>query len=312
MGKKRTDWAGLSHEQKVKVLAGQPMDAITGAYSYLDLNDADFRAVLARERRLWKPENVKEFKSIGSAPTKDVVLGAWRDLNRSEAILELIDNSIDAWLQRRQTYPKKVAPELNVYVDIDKATHQLTYEDNAGGVSVDKLQNLVVPGFSDTTPLTNTIGSYRTGGKKAIFRLAREVAVTTRYWSPAETSDDAVAVHLDSAWIDDPTAYKFPYAILKDKSVIERGQTRYLLQLREEPVGGPPWFDDPESVGAIRRGIRTAYSLLWIRNPNIHIHFLDRTKALDPLDDLYSFSGTHFTGTDIRPQMVAFKGMARS
>src|SRR5438034_11822813 len=111
----------------------------------------------------------------GKAPNKEVVLGAWRDLDRSEALLELIDNSIDAWKRRREKYPDKSAPELNIYIDIDSDTGQLTYEDNAGGVPVGKLENLVVPGYSETDALAHSIGSYKTGGKKAIFRLAMAV-----------------------------------------------------------------------------------------------------------------------------------------
>jgi hypothetical protein len=51
-----------------------------------------------------------------------------------------------------------------------------------------------VPGYSETTDLTPTIGSYHTGGKKAIFRLATEANITTRYWNPSGTSDEAWSI----------------------------------------------------------------------------------------------------------------------
>src|SRR6266404_1200282 len=161
----KTDWLSLSHEKRIKVLAETPIEQITEEYVLEGHDEASFRESLAREMRLWDPKNISKFEQAGRAPTKDVVLGAWRDLERSEALLELIDNSVDAWLQRRQNNPKKNAPELNIYVDLDPALRQLIYEDNAGGVSTDKLENLVVPGYSNTTPLTRTIGSYKTGGK---------------------------------------------------------------------------------------------------------------------------------------------------
>ena len=78
--------------------------------------------------------------------TKDVVLGAWRDLERAEALLELVDNSIDEWLRRRAAHPKKTSKELDIFIDIDSSLHQLVYEDNAGGISTDKLDNLVYQG----------------------------------------------------------------------------------------------------------------------------------------------------------------------
>lgn len=304
---KRIDWNGLSHQDRVKVLAATPLDQILGEYRSGDHPETAFREQLVREFRLWDPQNVSSFLTKGGPPTKDVVLGAWRDLDRAEAILELIDNSIDEWLRRRAAHPTKCAPELNIRVQVDKALAQLTYEDNAGGVPVDKLENLIVPGHSDTTPLSETIGSYKTGGKKAVFRLAVAAQITTRYWNPAETSDDAVAIQLDQDWMSDPDKYVFEYSLLKNKTVLDRGQTRYVLQLREEPVGGPPWFSNPDQVGKITDQIRQTYSLLLIRNPNIHIFFFDNSKPLEPISKLYDFSGTHSKDVDIRPQQIIFE-----
>jgi hypothetical protein len=262
--------------------------------------------VLERERSLWIPDNVGKFQLLGQAPTKDVVLGAWRDLDRSEALLELIDNSVDVWLRRRDNYPDKAYSELNIFIGINNDLNQLTYEDNASGVPVDKLENLVVPGHSDTEPLSKTIGSYKTGGKKAVFRLASAAQITTRYWSPSDNSDQAVSVQLDEKWINDPIEYKFPYAPLKDKSAIEKGHTRYVLQLREEPLAGGAWFQDPDKVEKILSEIRRAYSLLMIRNPAIQIFFQDRKNPIEPRDS-YAFSGTATDGVDIRPQQIVFQ-----
>ena len=304
---KKIDWLTLSHEDRVSILAQTSIDHIIRDYGYRGMNNESFRKLLGRDRELWEAKNIQEFRTAGDAPTKDVILGAWRDLDRSEALLELIDNSIDAWLLRKKKYPAKASPELNIYIDIDEQSQQLTYEDNAGGVSIDRLENLVVPGFSETEPLSVTIGSYKTGGKKAIFRLAQAARITTRYWNPSETSDDAVSVQLDEAWINNSTQYKFPYALLKDRSTIEKGQTRYVLQLREEPVGGTPWFKGPENIKKLSADIRTAYTLLLIRNPTIHIYLESRDAPLNPLEDFYVFSGTHSQEVDIRPQQVTFE-----
>ena len=303
---RKIEWYSLTHEKRIKVLGETPVDAIVATYETAGLDDAMFRQFIGRELSLWNPTNIASFKTAGEAPTKDVVLGAWRDLERSEALLELTDNSIDNWLRRKAEYPTKTAAELNIYIDIDQATHQLLYEDNAGGVPEEKLENLVVPGHSDTQALSHTIGSYKTGGKKAIFRLAVAAQISTRYWSPSGSSDEAISIHLDQAWINDSALYKFPYAQLKNKSVLDKGQTKFILQLREEPIGGPPWFTEPDKVDKIKKELLQAYTLLLVRNPSIHIYFLDRTKPLVPVD-MYSFSGSFETGIDLRPQQVVFQ-----
>jgi hypothetical protein len=304
----RPEWNNLKHADKLRVLREASIDQIVADYKLDDRDDSLFRAQLTREIALWQPDRFEGAeKQAGAPPNKEVVLGAWRDLDRSEALLELIDNSIDAWKRRRKDYPDKSAPELNIYIDIDSDTGQLAYEDNAGGVPVEKLVNLVVPGHSDTEALASSIGSYKTGGKKAIFRLATAVNITTRFWNPAETGDGAVAVHLDEHWLTDVDEYQFPYFGLKDYGGLQRGQTKYLMQLRAEPVGAH-WYSNPRELEKISRDIQNTYGLLVVRNGDINIYFPKRGKLITPvLNARYDFSGASDTKVDIRPQRVEFE-----
>jgi hypothetical protein len=304
---KKPDWNGLTHTDKLKIFRETTLDQIVADYRLDESDDSIFRTHLAREITLWQPQySAGVMKEAGAPPNKEVVLGAWRDLDRSEALLELIDNSIDAWKRRRAQYPEKTAPELNVYIDIDSDTGQLTFEDNAGGVHTEKLVNLVVPGHSDTDALAYSIGSYKTGGKKAIFRLATAANITTRFWNPAETGDSAVSVHLDEHWLTDVDEYRFPYFELKDGGGLQRGQTRYLMQLRPEPTGAC-WYSTPRELEKVERDIRNTYGLLMSRNGEINIYFPKRGKKITPaLNARYDFSGTSNTNVDIRPQQVMF------
>jgi hypothetical protein len=304
---KKTKWKDVSHADKLAALRSSTIEQIAADYDADGVDESTFKQALAKEKALWSPGAYEGGPTkIGEPPNKEVVLGAWRDLDRSEAILELIDNSIDAWTRRRAKFPQKCAPELAVYIVIDGDTGQLTYEDNAGGVPTAKLVNLVVPGHSETNALDASIGSYKTGGKKAIFRLATAVNITTHYWNPAETGDEAVSVHLDNRWLGDAFNYEFPYYHLKDKSAIEKGQTRYVMQLREEPVGSH-WFKNPEELEKIKREIQKTYGLLLTRHPDIKIYFPARGRAVTArLDELYDFSGSHDSKIDIRPQRVKF------
>ena len=301
----KADWSTMTHREHVEALLRYTVEQLANDYYIDGFSDTDFSRHLAAQMELWDVHNVKELQSAGGPPTKDVVLGAWRDLDRSEALLELIDNSIDAWLSRMENYPRKTSPELDIYIDVDSDSGRLVYGDNAGGVPVEKLTNLVIPGHSNTTEQTRTIGSYKTGGKKAIFKLANQAQITTRYWNPAGSTDAAVAVHLDETWINDAELYEFPYAELKDVSVVEQGQTRFMLDLRAEPVGAP-WYNSPDDFAQITKDIRRTYTLLMARNPKIHIYFNDRTTPLHLDKALYIFSGHHDSKVDIRPQRVTF------
>lgn len=306
--KTKPDWNTISHADKLKVLRDTGLDQIVADYKLDDVDDRMFRERLARDLVLWQPNQAQGIaKHAGNPPNKEVVLGAWRDLDRSEALLELIDNSIDAWNRRRTEYPDKSAPELNIYIDVDSDTGQLTYEDNAGGVPVEKLVNLVVPGHSETSAFASSIGSYKTGGKKAIFRLAAAVNIATRFWNPAETGDTAVAVHLDERWLSDVNEYTFPYFELKDFGGLQRGQTRYLMQLRPEPITAV-WYSNPTELEKISREIKNTYSLLMARQGAINIYFPKRGKNIAPtLNTRYDFSGASNGNIDIRPQRVEFE-----
>ena len=131
---KRISWIGLTHQQRIQILKDKTIDQIIAQYEVPDTAPEEFRTNLVKQLTLWMPRNLGSFDLKGGPPTKDVVLGAWRDLDRSEALLELIDNSIDAWKLRRQSYPAKTAKNLIIYIRIDPKTQQLIYEDNAGGV----------------------------------------------------------------------------------------------------------------------------------------------------------------------------------
>jgi hypothetical protein len=305
---KKADWGALSHPDKLDILKTASTEQIVANYAHESSDDRAFRELVARERILWQANLYDaQVHKKGRPPNKEVVLGAYRDLDRSEAILELIDNSIDAWNRRRALYPEKAAPELNIYIDIDSDTGQLSYVDNAGGVSIDNIENLVIPGYSETEALNNSIGSYKTGGKKAIFRLASAVNITTRYWNPAETGDQALSIHLDESWLQDAHEYEFPYYTLRNMSTIERGQTKYLMQLRAEPKGAY-WYKDPTEIKKLGESIRKAYSLLIAREKGIKIYFPRRGVLVAPdLGELYELSATHDANVDLRPQLVRFK-----
>ena len=159
----KADWSTMTHREHVEALSRYTVEQLANDYYIDGFSDTDFSRHLAAQVELWDVHNVKELQSAGGPPTKDIVLGAWRDLDRSEALLELIDNSIDAWLSRMENYPRKTAPELDIYIDVDSDSGRLVYEDNAGGIPVEKLTNLVIPGHSDTTERTRTIGSFKCG-----------------------------------------------------------------------------------------------------------------------------------------------------
>lgn len=298
------NWEELTHDQKMRIMQRESDADIARYYLPSGWDESDFKREIAKLRKLWNPENLGDQRTAGDAPRKDNLIGAYRDLSRVEAILELIDNSIDVWMRRKDIYPAVTAETLRIYIDIEKDTSILNFEDNAGGVEEENLANLVIPGYSETSDTESIIGSYRTGGKKAIFKLASDVNIKTRYWNPAETSDEAFEIHLEKDWLEHPTEYRFPYFPLKNKSVLNKGVTRYVFRLVDAN-----W--NQNVTDHIRSELSRTYTLFLIRNPNIQIYFNNRKTPIEVLDDLYKFSGTYDgkkdSELDLRPQRIQFK-----
>src|SRR6267142_2614156 len=159
MSKEKRNWNALGHDEKLNLLRSRSLETLADEYYSPDIAPSEFAQFLAEERDLWNPDNLGQAETTGNAPRKDIIIGSWRDLDRAEAILELIDNSIDAWMRRREKYPTKTPKTLSIYIDVDESKRQLTYEDNAGGVSRDNIENLVIPGYSETGDLEATIRS---------------------------------------------------------------------------------------------------------------------------------------------------------
>jgi hypothetical protein len=310
----KRNWDDLPHEAKIELLNKENDADIAAVWLPPAKTKEEFLRQLASDRVFWNPSNLETIQTTQRVPSKEITIGASRDLTRVEALLELIDNSIDAWMRRRAKYPRRTASALQIYIDVDDASKTLIYEDNAGGLPKDKLINLVIPGFSDTGADEATIGSYRTGGKKAVFKLASEANIRTWYWNPVGTSDEGYEVHLDDKWLTDAEEYKFPFAQLKSKIDIESGQTIYKFRLKEILVDGTkPWYKEPEILDQMVKEIQRTYTLMLLRNPEIEIYFIgDRLNALHPVESLYKFTGYEEKKgktivADLRPQQVFFE-----
>ena len=291
-----TTWSELPLATRLQKLRTTALADIAKDYAPADGDAKTFLEQLAQEQTLWDVTRNDSAPVIkGGPPTKDILLGAWRDLDRSEALAELIDNSIDHWRQR-------VGDEdLRVSIRYDDKNELLIYEDNAGGVRELNLNNLVIPGYSDTVPNAPTIGSYKTGGKKAIFRLASAARIDT--W--AEGQPTGASVLLDEAWMNDQAQYQYSYVPLTSQADFSAGRTRYVFRLRDD-LPGVQWPQSTDAVEKITRALRKTYTLLLIRNPRIRISFLSNAP-LSPLEDFYQFSAAHDDAVDLRPQQVVFE-----
>ncbi|MDB5211148.1 MAG: hypothetical protein JWQ30_1975 [Sediminibacterium sp.] len=112
-------------------------------------------------------------ESIEAKPTKRLFIETLTvDLNAKAAILDLIDNSIDSYVRQKITEKRKI--DLQISKDI------FCLYDNCGGIEKEYLKEHVFRfGNIDLDHNNATIGMYGIGLKRAIFKIGKDITLTT-------------------------------------------------------------------------------------------------------------------------------------
>lgn len=156
-----------------------------------------------------------------------------RDIELEDAILDLLDNSVDGAMRQRKK--KILEPDLYsgywAHLTLDENSFRLA--DNCGGIPDDRLETafrLGRPRISQDMDLP-TIGMYGIGMKRAIFKMGHEATVET-------SSEDGVRkITYSREWMDDakPDADQFwDLAISRSEVGGTQGVMISIPNLREE------------------------------------------------------------------------------
>ena len=128
--------------------------------------------------------------TIQSFVTKEFLINIiTRDIEIMDAILELIDNSLDRAIERYEidvtkgliedyNIKSEVKDELKISIRIDK--DEIIIEDNCGGIQKDKLEKEV---FIFGTPKENEyqgLSAFGIGMKRAFFKLGKTIELRTK------------------------------------------------------------------------------------------------------------------------------------
>ena len=121
-----------------------------------------------------------------------------RDIDLDDAILDLVDNSVDGAMrqQRDNLDAKQPFKDYRCELTIDNGGFRL--DDNCGGIPNDYLEAAFRLGRPriDLDGDLPTIGMYGIGMKRAIFKMAKDATVISR------SKDRAVKVRYDADWLN--------------------------------------------------------------------------------------------------------------
>jgi len=174
-------------------------------------------------------------KTINASPTKEFFISMLtRDISTDRAILDLIDNSIDAATQSNKH-------DASIKLTIN--SNSLIIFDDAGGLDLQVAKEYAFRfGRSSKSPLTpNSVGQFGVGMKRTLFKIGQEFAVESR------KNGVAYKVHVDvEQWLAEATIWDFHYSLL-EATDLDEGQTRITVtKIRDDAQAllGDPIFQN--------------------------------------------------------------------
>ena len=175
---------------------------------------------------------------VGNPTKKFFIEMITRDISIEDAIIDLLDNSIDG--------ANRINPNdyrgLTISVSINES--EFIIEDNCGGFSLETAQKYAFRfGRPEEAPITNnTIGRFGIGMKRSLFKIGKNFEVETQNdkdhfkvevdvekWSKQQ--QNVIDAQGNQITIDD---WNFQYTIIEDKRFAENGTKIRVVNLNNE------------------------------------------------------------------------------
>jgi hypothetical protein len=177
------------------------------------------------------------------------------DLPQWRCIAELIDNSIDGFLNAERAGNLIDNPEVVISVPrSDVPSARITVRDNGPGMSIDTLEQAVKAGWTGNSPLGN-LGLFGMGFNIATARLG----LVTEVWTsrPGDPVDTGVRIDFDD--LRTRKTFKVPRHTRPKADHTAHGTEIVISNLKAEQRN---WFARGVSTGTLRKHLAKSYSAL--------------------------------------------------
>lgn len=139
-----------------------------------------------------------------------------------QCLAELIDNSIDAFIEQQKSGEPIASPRVGVYLpamtELEKGKGEIRIEDSAAGMSLIQLQNAVKAGYSGNDPV-DKMGLFGMGFNISTARLGR----CTEVWTTTTESPNWIKIVIDFDVLERSRTFQIPIEnIPKEGQELER------------------------------------------------------------------------------------------
>lgn len=155
--------------------------------------------------------------SYFGGPTKDFFVSMLtRDIALNDAILDLVDNSVDGAMRSRQARRGAADMYDGCKCNLTISRDRFEISDNCGGIPKAYLENAFRLGRPkiDLDNGIPTIGVYGIGMKRAIFKIANDATVDSH------SNDASVRVTYTGAWMSSETDWELPFTALEPSETL--------------------------------------------------------------------------------------------
>lgn len=195
---------------------------------------------------------------IDASPTKAFFIeNLTRDLTLEDAILDLVDNSIDSAIQTSNLdvsakllsrVPDRAIPKIPISVEVSAG--RIVVSDEAGGIDPERARNDVFRLGRPPASSESTLGVYGIGLKRAVFKMGRRITISSSH------PQGAFRVEITPEWLEDQSNWRLPLQLLptNDRTgttiVVEDLRTEIQLRLQ-----------DPALLKRLRDALSQTYGL---------------------------------------------------
>lgn len=207
-------------------------------------------------------------------PTKEFFVGILtRDIELSDAILDLLDNCIDGVVRQRGYERKRTEPDyyIGYNASITITPNIFTIEDNCGGIPRGDAQDHAFRMGRSSQKMDvglPTVGIYGIGMKRAIFKIGRAAEVFTR------NEGELYRVVIPDDWESIEDNWNFPINDMDDEKVLPVGGTKICITNFTRDIRDQ--WDTSIKVDAyterLRKAIQQSYSFIIQKGFKIHVN----------------------------------------
>jgi hypothetical protein len=177
------------------------------------------------------------------------------NLSQWKCLAELIDNSVDGFLEMNRSGNVPLSPEIAVTVPTaDVATSKVTIRDNGPGMARDKLELAVRAGWSGNDPTSN-LGLFGMGFNIATARLG----TVTTVWTTRESDEEWIGLQIDFDALRGQRHFKTP-ELTRPK--IDRSEHGTEITVEKVKPEQRQWFAKAANRTLLRRELSRAYSAM--------------------------------------------------